>query len=340
MTQTIRTVLAEVTRIAPSLHRAGTFSARALEAIVRHASSAPVRHSVETGSGASTLLLSHLSEHHTVFAVDAGTGSIRSIETSPLLRRDVVTFVEGPTQLTLPVHRFSNTLQLVLIDGPHGYPFPDLEYFYLYPQLDPDALLIVDDIHIPTITNLYDFLCADEMFALQETVETTAFFRRTEAPTFSTIEDGWWMQAYNRAAYDGMPPELVTADDSGESRAEILFHLDRFGEFSNPLQHQGVMRVDCQQSFVVAGWAVNTTQRRPATALEVVLDGKRYRAAVRGFRADVANAYDEQAYLRSGFAARFPPGCLTRGSHDVEIRVMTGDDAHHHPVARFSFEAF
>jgi hypothetical protein len=93
-----------------------------------------VRHSIETGSGASTLLFSHLSEDHTVFAMDAGTGSIRAIETSPLLRRETVTFVEGPTQVTLPLHVFPHRLQVALIDGPHGYPFPDLDY-YLYQHL-------------------------------------------------------------------------------------------------------------------------------------------------------------------------------------------------------------
>ena len=34
----------------------------------------------------------------------------------------------------------------VLIDGPHGYPFPEIEYFYFYPRLKPGALLVVDDI--------------------------------------------------------------------------------------------------------------------------------------------------------------------------------------------------
>src|SRR4051794_27833732 len=134
-------VLAEVVTVAPELHKAGTFSAATLHAIVRHACARPVQHSVETGSGASTLLFSHVSPHHTVFAIDAGTNSIRGIESSPLLRRDAVTFVEGPTQLTLPRHAFTDPLQLVLIDGPHGYPFPDLEYYYLYPHLDRDALL-------------------------------------------------------------------------------------------------------------------------------------------------------------------------------------------------------
>src|SRR6266850_3357768 len=108
----IRRCIAEV---GPGLHSAGTFSARTFEAIARATCKLRIRNSVETGSGASTLLFSHLSEHHTVFALDGGSGSVSNVRRSPLLRQDVVTFVEGPTQATLPRRRFTERMQLVLI---------------------------------------------------------------------------------------------------------------------------------------------------------------------------------------------------------------------------------
>jgi hypothetical protein len=43
----------------------------------------------------------------------------------------------------LPQYHFTR-LQLVLIDG-YGYPFPDLQYYFLYPHLETGALLILDD---------------------------------------------------------------------------------------------------------------------------------------------------------------------------------------------------
>jgi hypothetical protein len=193
----VEQILRRIAEVAPILHSAGTFSARTLEAIARAASKRKIHHSAETGSGASTLLFSHLSEHHTVFASDNGSGSITNVRCSPLLRPNVVTFVEGPTQATLPQHRFPGKLQVVLIDGPHGYPFPDLEYYFLYPHLEAGALLILDDIHIPTVHNLFEFLRQDAMFGLDETVQTTAFFTRTKAPTFDPFGDGWWQQNYN-----------------------------------------------------------------------------------------------------------------------------------------------
>lgn len=190
-------VVQAIVEIAPGLHTAGTTSPQFLHAILAHATQREIGHSVETGCGASTLLLSHLSEHHTVFAVDEGSGSIANVRRSPLLRQERVIFVEGPTQKTLPLHSFENELQFALLDGPHAYPFPDLEYFYIYPHLAAGALLAVDDIHIRSVHNLYEFLRSDEMFRLDEVAGTTAFFTRTKAPVFNPFGDGWWEQRYN-----------------------------------------------------------------------------------------------------------------------------------------------
>jgi hypothetical protein len=337
MAHDVLTVLAEVVRIAPSLHKSGTFSAGALEAIVRHATARPVRHSVETGSGASTLLFSHVSEDHTVFAVDSGTGSIRSIESSPLLRREAVTFVEGPTQVTLPIHTFVNRLQLVLLDGPHGYPFPDLEYYYTYPHLDPDALLIVDDIHIPTITNLFDFISADEMFDLQEVVETTAFFRRTDAPTFPQTGDGWLTQRYNKRALEGADAELLNLTPPKRVELPALFYLDQFGLVQEPLAVSH-LRLPFNEPVVVAGWALDARQRLPAAAVDLILDGVTYRAVVGIPRVDVAAAHGNQAYVRSGFRARFPLGAVSAGSHELEIRVVVSGGREYYLAARIRFD--
>jgi hypothetical protein len=60
-----------------------------------------IRQSAETGAGRTSLLLSHLSEHHIVFAKDDGR-SITETRACPLLRAEHVAFVEGPTQRSVP----------------------------------------------------------------------------------------------------------------------------------------------------------------------------------------------------------------------------------------------
>lgn len=189
-------IIEHILQVQAVLHDAGTVSAEALLALAEYASNTRIRASVETGCGATTLLLSHLSEHHTVFTLDIG-GSVANVRRSPLLRPGVVSFIEGPSQQTLPQHRFDDKLQLAVIDGPHAYPFPDLEYYLIYPHLETGALLVLDDIHIRSIHNLFEFLCSDEMFRLESVVKNTVFFSRTAAPTFDPLGDDWQRQRYN-----------------------------------------------------------------------------------------------------------------------------------------------
>jgi hypothetical protein len=151
---------------------------------------------VETGCGRTTVILSSISENHVVFAKVDSTNR-NSIGTDWLTPSNV-TWVVGPTQKTLPQFEFKNKLDLVLIDGPHGYPFPELEYYFLYLHISQGGWLVVDDIQIPTVRQFFRFLCEDAMFSHVCTISNnTAFFRRTEAPLFDPYGDGWWEQAYN-----------------------------------------------------------------------------------------------------------------------------------------------
>jgi hypothetical protein len=202
-------LLDEIIESAGGLHQCGTFGPKALAALASYLSKRHIRYSAETGSGASTLLFSHCSDEHLVFSIDSGGGSVVNVQSSPLLYSDRVTWIEGPTQLTLPTYRFQHKLQAALIDGPHAYPFPDLEYYYLYQHLDTGALLVIDDIQIPTIHNLFDFLRADGMFVLDEVVDTTAFFTRTDAPIFCPVGDSWWEQEYNKTRTNPLLQELT-----------------------------------------------------------------------------------------------------------------------------------
>jgi hypothetical protein len=176
-------------------HTLGGFDPKTAAAIVKHCKGRRIQNSAETGAGKSTLLFSHLSESHTVFAINEGDSLTMPLE-SPLLKQGVVTVVEGPTQTTLPTHTFPR-LQLALIDGPHAWPFPEVEYYYLYPHLDAGALLLLDDIDIPTINNMFRVLKADAMFRLLEVVGKTAFFERTSAPTFDPLTGWFAKQGYN-----------------------------------------------------------------------------------------------------------------------------------------------
>jgi hypothetical protein len=202
MNQGISDLIDKIAELPSDWHKAGMMSPEVLRAIARHSEQiGPINQSAETGSGVTTLLFSHLSASHLVFAIDLNR-SLRQAKESPLLNPQAVTFVEGPTQVTLPNYRFSRKLQIALIDGPHGYPFPDLEYYYFYPLIATGGLLLVDDIQIPSIGRMFDIIKADDMFNLLEVVGNMAILRRSEAPLVDPQSDSWWLQGYNRGHWE------------------------------------------------------------------------------------------------------------------------------------------
>jgi hypothetical protein len=195
-------------------HRSGTVEVAVLRAIEELAPS-PLNWTMETGCGKTTILLSNLSRRHHVFCLDdrAEQGSsIAYVTQCPLYRPAHTHFVLGPTQRTLPTFIFDQQIDLVLLDGPHGYPFPELEYFFVYPQLRTGALMVIDDIHIPTIHRLYSFLAEDDMFDLVHVEQTTAFFHRTSASALDPCGDGWWLQSYNKTRFPiASPTEILSS---------------------------------------------------------------------------------------------------------------------------------
>jgi len=157
----------------------------------------PINLSVETGSGKTTLLFSHGSTNHKTFALDGGNGSISQVKQSNVFNKTTVEFIEGPTQITLPAFHFDRPIDVVLIDGPHGYPFPDLEYYYLYPHIREGGILLLDDTQIPTIGRMLTILKADKMWNLRQVIDNLAIFERTDSEAIHPHEDGWWKQGYN-----------------------------------------------------------------------------------------------------------------------------------------------
>jgi hypothetical protein len=195
----IDTILSNINSLPSDWHAAGTLGGEVIRAIHETLRERGLvgRFSAETGCGKSTLLLSHLSVRHHCFAVGLGDNSLARVRQSPLLKQDAVEFIVGPSQVTLPKYQFRESLALALIDGAHGYPFPELDYYHLYQRVESGGILILDDIHIPTITHLYHVLREDPMWEPIREIGYTAFLVRTDAPLFDPTADGWWLQPYN-----------------------------------------------------------------------------------------------------------------------------------------------
>lgn len=181
-------------------HAAGAFSSETLKAVFAVLPES-MKTTAETGCGKSTILFSRVADRHRAFCFDDSSTEGSSVDYflhSRSANLEAVEFVFGPTQQTVPATAHPELYDCVLLDGPHAYPFPDLEYFYFYPHVRPGGFLVVDDVHIATIGNLVAFLQEDDMWRLESQIATTMIFRRTDAPLFDPFGDGWWTQRYNQ----------------------------------------------------------------------------------------------------------------------------------------------
>ena len=200
---TTHALLTKIGSFPESWHGAGTVSHAVLEKLAGLLETRRPAISLETGTGRTTLLFSHLSAKHTVFCIDdrAGSNSYGAVRDSELLNVRNTNFVIGPTQITLKNYIFAEPIDFAFLDGPHGYPFVELEYYFVYPHLRSGALFVLDDIHIPTIFRTFEFLKEDRMFELHSVVENTAIFFRTDEEVFSPLGDGWWKQEFNKKRF-------------------------------------------------------------------------------------------------------------------------------------------
>lgn len=148
---------------------------------------------LETGIGVSTALFAALGTVHTCVtpaAVEAerlrAYCADRGIATASL-RIEV-----GFSEAVLP--RLQPTpLDVVLIDGGHGFPTPMIDWFYAGGRLRRGGLLVVDDVQLPVVASLVGFLDADDRWSsVVRTDKWVAFERRSEGELY----EDWWQQPF------------------------------------------------------------------------------------------------------------------------------------------------
>jgi hypothetical protein len=226
-------------------HHAGTFPTDILRLIERQLPSS-VNFSAETGCGKSTILLSNVAAHHTVFCLDERSlgddSSIDFYERCPLTQLKRLHNVFGPTQVTLPAFKHTHKYDIVLLDGPHGWPYPELEYYFFYPHIAIGGLLIVDDCQIPTIGRMADILIEDDMWELVTMAGTTAIFRRTDAPLFDPTGDLWWEQKYNRRRVSVRRDVYLENSSSTDQISSLKLDAKLYGETQIPDVAIGIWR--------------------------------------------------------------------------------------------------
>jgi hypothetical protein len=116
---------------------------------------------LETGSGVSTALLAAVGAQHTCVTPFVEEQE-RLAAWAERVEVDLssVRFAIGSSAEVLPALS-SPPLDVLLIDGGHGFPIPSIDWFYGARLLRDGGLLIVDDAHLPAVATLVDFLDRD-----------------------------------------------------------------------------------------------------------------------------------------------------------------------------------
>jgi predicted O-methyltransferase YrrM len=144
---------------------------------------------LETGSGASTLIFALGGASHTSVTPDSTEVSeIRKYGHQADIDLSRVTFVVEASESYLPT-AFGD-LDIVLIDGKHTFPWPILDWHHTAERLRVGGLMMLDDTQLRSVAILRDFLKADTMrWSFQGLLgERTALFRKVAGP----IHDVAW----------------------------------------------------------------------------------------------------------------------------------------------------
>lgn len=169
----------------PSLHsdaagRPTSFSLSAAGLRLIAGLAGPGARTLETGNGVSTLVFALRGSEHTCVTPDAGSVELtRRWCADNGVSLDRVRFELGPSQAVLP-RLVADPLDLVLIDGGHGFPIPFLDWVHTAGRLRVGGVVVVDDTQIWTGHVLRRFLLEEPGWELLADLRPrTAAFRRT-----------------------------------------------------------------------------------------------------------------------------------------------------------------
>jgi hypothetical protein len=158
----------------------------------------PGMRTIETGSGGTTVVFAARGARHTA-VTPSPDEEVRIRELCEREGVDLATvdFAIGSSDEVLP--GWSEPLDVVLIDGAHRMPFPFVDFHYTARHLKVGGELWLDDIPLPAVYRLYEFLAGEpewELVAMHD--DKVAQFRKLGEEVLDPNRDDWEHQHYNR----------------------------------------------------------------------------------------------------------------------------------------------
>lgn len=168
---------------------------------------------LETGCGVSTAVFAVRGARHMSVFLDEQEGAIfKRWADSRDINLDKVELRWGGSDVVLPTLA-PGALDLVFIDGNHGFPMPILDWFYSCSHLKQGGLLVVDDVQIPGVQRLTEYLDHDDRWQPERRGVKWKAYRRLAA---GSLSENWWPQKFL--------PEVRASDVALIARARAYAH--------------------------------------------------------------------------------------------------------------------
>jgi predicted O-methyltransferase YrrM len=138
---------------------------------------------METGSGASTVVFAAAGARHTAISPEPQEHSLISRYCESLeVPTDRLEFVEGFSEEVLPSYIPPEPLDFAFIDGKHSFPYPVIDWHYLSGHLRIGGTMLMDDVSALAVQVLFRLMLADDAWRLRVTLdgEAVAFEKLAE----------------------------------------------------------------------------------------------------------------------------------------------------------------
>ena len=178
----------------------------------------PGSRTLETGSGVSTVLFASWGcEHRCITPSQVEVDAVLEYCGTHAISTDRVVFDVAPSdEVLVKLDASEPPLDVVFIDGGHGFPIPMIDWYYGAGRLSRHGVLVVDDIHLPAVKILRSFLDLDERWRrIERTDKWVAYERLSEGG----LGEDWYDQPFYR-----MPGSRMRPVGPVEARVRRIVH--------------------------------------------------------------------------------------------------------------------
>ena len=137
---------------------------------------------LETGSGASSIVFAASGADHTVISPAPGEHErIRAWCAEHGVSTERVTFLAQSSDAALTGGWAPQPLDLALLDGAHLFPFPALDWFFAARSLRVGGRVVLDDAYLPSVAMVVRFLRASPSWEFEGPISyRTVCFRKLD----------------------------------------------------------------------------------------------------------------------------------------------------------------